>query len=63
MLDSKIKISPELLKKAEKYAEAGGYSSAEAFIIYILEKELAKLEESEAEALIKERLKSLGYIS
>jgi hypothetical protein len=63
MSDSKIKIPQELLEKAEKYAEAASYSSVEDFIISVLEKELVKLEESESEELIKERLKDLGYIS
>ncbi len=60
---AKIKIDNELFKKIKKYAEIAGYSSVEEFINHALEKEVAKLEESESEEEIKKKLKGLGYIS
>jgi metal-responsive CopG/Arc/MetJ family transcriptional regulator len=60
---AKIKIDKELLKKIKKYAEIAGYSSVEEFVNHALEKEIAKLEESESEEEIKKKLKGLGYIS
>jgi len=63
MIDAQIKISVELFGKAEQYARRAGYASVDEFISHILEKELAKLDEAEAQELIKERLKNLGYLS
>ena len=59
----KIKIDKELYKKIKKYAEISGYSSVEEFVNHALEKEIAKIEESESEEEIKKKLKGLGYIS
>ena len=63
MFGSKIKIDKELLEKIKEYAEVAGYSSAEEFVHHALEKEIAKLEESDSEEDLKERLRGLGYIS
>ena len=60
---SKIKIDKELLKKAREHAAKAGYTSVEEFVSYIIEKEIAKSEESESEEEVKKRLKGLGYIS
>jgi len=59
----KIKIEKNLLDKVRKYAELSGYSSVEEFIIHLLEKEVAKLEEADSEEEVKKKLKGLGYIS
>ena len=40
-----------------------GYSSSQEFITHCLEKEIAKLEESDSEEEVKKKLKGLGYIS
>lgn len=63
MRNAKIKIDKGLLEKIKKYAELAGYSSPEEFITHCLEKEVAKLEESDSEEEIKKKLKGLGYIS
>jgi metal-responsive CopG/Arc/MetJ family transcriptional regulator len=60
---AKIKLTKDLMEKVKKYAEMAGYSSAEEFITHCLEKEIAKLEESDSEEEIKKKLKGLGYIS
>ncbi len=60
---AKVKLEKDLLEKVKKYAEMSGYSSAEEFITHCLEKEIAKLEESDSEEEIKKKLKGLGYIS
>lgn len=52
------------MEKVKKYAEISGYSSSEEFITHCLEKEIAKLEESDSdEETIKKKLKGLGYLS
>lgn len=63
MFGASIKIDKELLEKVRKYAKIAGYSSPEEFVTHALEKEIAKLEESDSEEEIKEKLKGLGYIS
>ncbi|MGQ9800968.1 MAG: hypothetical protein ACUVRL_04805 [Candidatus Saccharicenans sp.] len=60
---AKIKLEKELYQKIEKIAEIAGYSSAEEFIIHLLEKEVARFEGADSEEEIKKRLKGLGYIS
>jgi metal-responsive CopG/Arc/MetJ family transcriptional regulator len=63
MLGGGLKIDKDLLEKVKKYAKIAGYSSPEEFVTHALEKEIAKLEESDSEEEIKEKLKGLGYIS
>ncbi|MBC7363700.1 MAG: hypothetical protein H5U07_04040 [Candidatus Aminicenantes bacterium] len=60
---AKVKLEKELYEKIKKIAEVAGYSSAEEFIIHLLEKEVAKFEGADSEEEIKKRLKGLGYIS
>jgi len=60
---SKVKIDKELLKKAEKFAEMAGYTSAEEFINHIVEKELSTFGDADSEEEIKKKLQGLGYIS
>ncbi|PWB74418.1 MAG: hypothetical protein C3F15_07970 [Holophagae bacterium] len=60
---TKVKLDSALVDKIKKYAEIAGYSSVEEFITHALEKELAKIGDSEDEEEIRKRLKGLGYIS
>jgi metal-responsive CopG/Arc/MetJ family transcriptional regulator len=60
---AKIKLDKELLEKVKKFARMAGYSSPEEFVTHCLEKEIAKLEESDSEEEVKKKLKGLGYIS
>ncbi len=59
---TKVKLDKDLMARVEKYAAIAGYSSAEELITHCLEKELARLEESESEEEVKKKLKGLGYI-
>jgi len=59
----KVKLDKDLLAKVKKYADIAGYSSAEEFITHTIEKEIAKLEDSDSEEDIKKKLQGLGYIS
>ena len=63
MPSAKVKIDKVLLDKIRKYAEMSGYSSVEEFITHCLEKEVAKIEDTDSEEEIKKKLKGLGYIS
>jgi metal-responsive CopG/Arc/MetJ family transcriptional regulator len=60
---AKIKLDKNLMERVKKYARLAGYSSAEEFITHCLEKEIARLDESDSEEEIKKKLKGLGYIS
>lgn len=60
---AKVKLDKDLLEKVKKYSELSGYSSLEEFVTHCLEKEIAKLEDSDSEEEIKKKLKGLGYIS
>lgn len=59
----KVKLEKALWERVEKYAAMAGYSSAEEFVVHMLEKELAALEETDSDEEIKKKLKGLGYIS
>ena len=60
---AKVKLDKELLGKVKKFAQMAGYSSPQEFVTHCLEKEIAKLEESDSEEEVKKKLKGLGYIS
>lgn len=64
MASKKVKISGDLLEKSTRFAEIAGYASVEEFIIHVLEKELAKMDEGDDSIEeVEKRLKGLGYIS
>jgi metal-responsive CopG/Arc/MetJ family transcriptional regulator len=60
---STVKLDKDLLARVRRLADRAGYSSAEEFIVHVLEKELAKLEDAGSEEELKNRLRGLGYIS
>jgi hypothetical protein len=62
MATEKIKLDKAVLDRVKKLAALSGYSSVEEFITHLLEKELAKIEESDSEDEIRKKLKGLGYI-
>jgi hypothetical protein len=63
MRSAKVRIEKSLFEKVKKHAALAGYSSPAEFVTHCLEKEVAKLEESDSEEEIKKKLKGLGYIS
>ena len=63
MAKASIKIEKDLVNRAKKCAEIAGYSSTEEFVQHVLEKELAKIEESgTSDEDIAKSLQGLGYI-
>jgi hypothetical protein len=60
---SKIKLDKELYTRLKKAAEVGGYSSVDEFVVHVLEKELAQIDDGASDEEIKKRLEGLGYIS
>lgn len=60
---SKIKLDKDLFERLKKSAELGGYSSVDEFVVHVLEKELAQIDDGASDEEIKKRLEGLGYIS
>ena len=59
---AKIKVDSNLFERVKKAAEVAGYSSVDEFITHIIEKELAKHEDTEADEKAADQLRGLGYI-
>lgn len=58
----KIKLDKELYKEVRQYAEDSGYSSAEEFVVHLLEQVIGA-SDGDDDGDVMERLKGLGYIS
>ena len=59
---SKINIDASLYDRAKKAADVIGYSSVEEFIAHCIENELKKVRIKDAEDLVSNQLRGLGYI-
>lgn len=62
MLSPTIKLKKATWDRVKKVSEVAGYSSPQEFIEHIIDKELEKLEESDSNEKLLEKLKGLGYI-
>ena len=60
---SRIKIDKALRTRAKRCADLAGYSSVDEFIVHIVEREVARVEQAGSEDEMKKRLRGLGYIS
>ena len=58
----KIKVESGLYDRLKKVSEIAGYSSMEEFVTHMIEKELEKIEVSDDDKAVEERLRGLGYI-
>jgi hypothetical protein len=63
MFAKRIKLDPQLYARARRHAALAGYSSIEEFVAHAIEKELARLEQSDSEDEIRKKLKGLGYLA
>ncbi len=59
---AKIKIDSNLYDRLKPAAEKMGYSNMDEFITHIIEKELSKIEATDDDATVTDRLRGLGYI-
>ena len=57
-----IKLNKSLCRRAARVAGIAGYSSVEEFVEHVLERELAKLEESDSREEVERKLRGLGYL-
>ena len=62
MLGQGIKLNKDLWAKVKRVAAAGGYSSPEEFVVHVLEREIARLDDDQSDEEIVSKLKGLGYI-
>lgn len=59
---AKIKIDKALYERVVKVSERAGYSSAEEFILHLLEKAVADVEQAATDEEVEKQLRGLGYI-
>lgn len=62
MFEPRIKIDRPLYDSLKKAAQAAGYSTVEEFVIHVLEKTAAEVEQAQSEEEVRKRLQGLGYI-
>ena len=59
----KIKLDQDLFDRVSKIAKLSGYATVDEFVVHVLEKELAAVEDAGSDEEIKKKLEGLGYIS
>jgi len=59
----KIKLDKDLFDRVSKIAKLSGYATVDEFVVHVLEKELAAVEDAGSDDEIKKKLEGLGYIS
>lgn len=62
MFGPAVKVEKELWERIKTCAAASGYSSADEFVRHVLEREVARLEETQSDEEIARKLKGLGYL-
>lgn len=62
MFEPKIKLEKSLYDRLAEISGKAGYASVDEFIVNILEKEVAKFEDTDSDEALEERLRGLGYI-
>ncbi|MCP4246937.1 MAG: hypothetical protein GY778_07795 [bacterium] len=58
----KIKLEADLYERVKKVATLAGYTTADEFIIHMIEKELSVLESADSDEEVTDRLRGLGYL-
>ena len=57
-----LKLDSDLWKRVELYAAKQGYSSPEEFVQHLIEQELSRAQESDADKEAERQLRGLGYL-
>lgn len=63
MAKLKLKIDDDIFNKLKKLSDQAGYSSTDEFLLHLIERETAILDEAADDDELKQRLQGLGYIS
>ena len=58
----RVALAKALYERIEQVAAQAGYSSAQDFVVHVLEQQVRHLEEAKDEESIRKRLEGLGYI-
>jgi hypothetical protein len=56
------KLNKDLWNRVKQCAAARGYSSPDEFVQHVLEREVARLEDTQSDEEIERKLKGLGYL-
>ncbi len=59
---AKIKIDKALYERVVQTAERAGYSSADEFVMHLLEKAVSDVEGAATDEEVEKQLRGLGYI-
>lgn len=62
MWEPKVRVERTLYETLRRAAQMAGYSSVDEFIVHILERAAAEVEQAHSEAEVRQRLQGLGYI-
>jgi hypothetical protein len=62
MFGPAVKFDKALWERIKTCAAASGYSSPDEFVRHVLERELARVEDSQPDEEIARKLKGLGYL-
>ena len=62
MFEPSVKVTKDLWARIKTCAAASGYSSPEEFVQHVLEREVARLEDTQSDEEIAKKLKGLGYL-
>jgi hypothetical protein len=62
MFSPKIRIDKALHDRLAQAAERAGYASVGEFIVHVLEREAARIEEAGTDEEVERQLRGLGYI-
>lgn len=57
-----IKLDKALFDRVKRCADTAGYSSPEEFVVHVIEKELAQIEDGASDEEIMQKLQGLGYL-
>lgn len=61
-LKPSVTITRGLYDRARAQAQKSGYSSVDEFVCHVLERELARTQESDVRDDVEHKLKGLGYL-
>jgi hypothetical protein len=62
MFGPAVKLDKALWERIKICAASSGYSSPEEFVRHVLEREVARLEDTQSDEEIARKLKGLGYL-
>lgn len=62
MAGTTIKLKEDLWVRVKRVSDAAGYSEPQEFIEHVLDREIAKLDETQSNEEIVLKLKGLGYL-